>query len=161
MIYENFNSEDLMKLIAKNDSIEKIANTFDISEKKLNDILKNNNISNIHLEQIYRNLISILYYTNYKYPELNERKLKNLINLYIKNSTNSLSSQDYYMKKLRSLNWLTIDYRKCIIEKNIDLNYRLTNNYNILKDIDKIAYNNRQELAKDFQENKKFYIMKY
>lgn len=65
------------------------------------------------------------------------------------------------MKKLRSLNWLTIDYRKCIIEKNIDLNYRLTNNYNILKDIDKIAYNNRQELAKDFQENKKFYIMKY
>ena len=31
----------------------------------------------------------------------------------------------------------------------------------MLKDIDKIAYNNRQELTKDFQENKKFYIMKY
>lgn len=153
--FSDLNSEDLMKLIEKPFLISEIIEAFDITEKEFNNLRKKYNITNIYIEQIYRDLISILYYANYKYPHLQKAKLEKYITFFIKSCTKQIKKHLYYEKQLNNINWLYLNYPQIINEKNIDLDYRFNSNIYQLNNIDMLAKIQKEENKNNYIYNLK------
>lgn len=148
---EDLTSEDIMKLIDVPYIIEDITEAFNISKKEFDNIRKKYGIKNIYTESIYRDLVSILYYVNYKYPHFNKEKLKDFINLLLISITSSLPKGDYYKRELTKVDWLSFNYKDIIIEKNIDLNYRLNKKLlATLEYVDKLAWKDKEEQTQNY-----------
>lgn len=155
--FDELNSEDILKIMYYPHIISEICEVFNISESKFNQIRKKLNINNIFVSNTYRDIICLLYYANYKYPNLQKEKLNNFLNEYLSDRFISVANKQAYIKKLNSIDWFNLDLKRIIKENNIDLNYRFDNLKYEISAIKYLADREKEERLNDFiNANKNF-----
>lgn len=159
-------SEDIMKLLEKPYLIKEIEEAFNLTKDEFNKIRKKHKIESIVYETILRDLITILYFTYNRYPNIDNKTISEIIDLLI-NNIYGIAHSKTYQKRLCSMDLSNTNINKLIKEKNIDISYRRER-------CDKVIYNTREyiktikeqtknklynELLQN-KKNQKFYKMK-
>lgn len=118
-------SEDIVKLMTTPYIIEDIANAFNISVKEFNEIRKQKGVTNVILEDTVRNIEAILAYINDQNILISENIQKKIVNDFTKDFLISTPKKDFYIKKISEINFTREKILSDIVNKNIDVEYRI------------------------------------
>lgn len=146
-------SEDIVKLMTTPYIIEDIANAFNISVKEFNEIRKQKGVTNIILEDTVRNIEAILAYINDQNILISENIQKKIVNDFTKDFLTSTPKKDFYIKKISEINFTREKILSDIVNKNIDVEYRINKLSNTIPYIKK-----RIEILKKEEKN---YLLNY
>lgn len=131
--------EDIIKLMTKPYITREITNAFGISEKEFNKIRKQMGLNNLQLENIKRDIKTILHYVDSKNRYISQNVRKKLINILISIMVpDNLPRRNFYIKKL-----LETDFNRQIVYndfqfKEIDFDYRIEKFSSVIDHIEMI-----------------------
>lgn len=134
----DLSSEDIIKLITKPYLINEIAEAFGITEKELNDIKKKKGIKNVNLENIIRNIEVVLHYLDSKQLYFSDIIRKQIVESLIQAFIIVLPNKEFYKKKLYEIDFSRGKVIRDLYEKNIDIDYRLSNLSENIKTVEKL-----------------------
>ncbi len=155
--FDELNSEEILKIMSR-DIIDDICDAFNISKKEFEQTRKRMGIKNIYISNPYRDIICLLYYTNYKYPNLQKERFNKFLHEYLNDRFISVANKQSYIKRLNNIDWFSLDLKNIIKENNIDLNYRFNNLKYELSAINYLAKQEKEERLNDFiNASKDFY----
>ncbi len=173
---DDLSSEELMKLIEVPFSLNTIRNAFNLSEKEFHLVREKKEISNIHLESAIRNIDSILFYLDHtgKFGFITKRVRNQVLNILIQSQPKSRPHSQFYLKELFKIDFSKEGILTDIKKREIDVNYRLDANQELLQSIDStisllirqekdflLHHNQRklyQKLTTDVKRGKRFHI---
>lgn len=160
-------SEDIVKLMTTPYLIRDIADAFNISVKEFNEIRKQKGITNVILENTIRNIEAILAYIDDQNTFISENIKKKIINDFTKDYLIITPKKDFYIKTISEINFTREKILSDIVDKNIDVEYRIKKLDNVIPYIKeqieilkekekKYFYNyNEQKLYKKLKEEKR------
>lgn len=152
-------SEDIIKLITKPCLIKEIAKAFNISEEDFKKIKKQKGITNSSLENIIRNIETILHYIDFKNRYVSNNIRKKVVNILIPTFIIGIPRKEFYRKQLSQIDFSREKVLKDLADKEIDIDYRLIDLSDIIIYIDKMV-DNLLKQEKDFllnRNNKQLY----
>ena len=123
--------------MAKPHLISEIADALCISEKELYSIKKYKNIEDIILEDIIRDIDTILNYLDLKDKFISNSIRKIIADEIITSSISSIPKKEFYRKKLSKIDFSREKVLNDLNEKEIDYTYRLEKLASIIPLIDK------------------------
>lgn len=124
----NFNElsgEDIIKLMNKPYMTNEIADAFNITIYEFNKIKKNKGVENIYLENAIRNIDTVIYFIDEKGKYFSNTIIKKVANELIDIFTMNIPNREYYRKKLKEIDFNREKIRTDIMEKGIDVEYRI------------------------------------
>lgn len=131
-IYD-LSSEELIKLINKPYLIEEITKAFNITAKEFDNIRKQKEITNIHLEDTIRNIEVILDYIDYQNSYISNKIRKELVNELSELLLIGVPHKDKYIEKIKEIDFIREKVQKDLINKKIDKDYRINNLEKVIK----------------------------
>ena len=131
-IYD-LSSEELIKLINKPYLIEEITKAFNITAKEFDNIRKQKEITNIHLEDTIRNIEVILDYIDYQNSYISNKIRKELVNELSELLLIGVPHKDKYIEKIKEIDFTREKVQKDLINKKIDKDYRINNLEKVIK----------------------------
>lgn len=156
-IYE-LSSEDIIKLMTTYLAKE-IAQAFGITEKEFKSIRKQKGIPNIILENIIRDIETILNYIDSKDRYISNRIRNKIVDKLIQNFTGGLPKEEFYIRALCEINFTREKVINDLTKKNIDQEYRLNELSDILpiinRTVERLLKQEKIYLLED--NNKKLY----
>lgn len=118
-------SEDIVKLMTTPYLIRDIADAFNISVEEFNEIRKQKGVTNVILEDTIRNIEAILAYINDQNILISENIQKKIVNDFTKDYLIITPKKDFYIKKISEIDFTREKILSDIVNKNIDVEYRI------------------------------------
>ncbi len=146
-------SEDIVKLMTTPYIIEDIANAFNISVKEFNEIKKQKGVTNVILEDTIRNIEAILAYIDNQNIFISENIKKKIVDDFVKMFLINVPKKDFYIKKISEIDFTREKILSDIVNKNIDVEYRIKKLDNVISYI--------KEEIKILKEKEKNYFHNY
>lgn len=165
-IYE-LSSEDIIKLMEKPYLKKEISTAFGIEEKDFDTLKKQKGITNVILENTIRNIEIVLFYIYSKNEFINNKIKDKIVNKLITVFIESVPKKEFYIKNIYKIDFTRENVIKDLLDKKVDINYRLENLSDIIEYIDKMVdilvkqdkkylenFNNEQTEKQLYKENK-------
>lgn len=137
--YDNIfeiSSEDFMKLVEYPFTLSEIQESFNLSDEEFKRFRKEKGIENTHLETAIRNIDSIIYRidndSRYISKNIRKRVISSLINVH----SSVFPKHNFYLNELLKFDYSVNSVKERILNRKVDLNYRLRNLESILYNID-------------------------
>ena len=160
-------SEDIIKLMTTPYTVDEITSAFNISVEDFNEIRKKKGITNIILEDTIRNVEAILAYIDDQNILISKNIQKKIVNDFINDFLTGTPKKNFYIKKISEIDFNREKFLRDIVNKNIDVYYRINKLGNTISYIKKqiqilkkeeknylLNYND-QKLYKKLSEEKK------
>lgn len=146
---DELNSEDILKLMSFPYLEKEITKAFNITEKDFKDIKIRNGIKNSVLENIIRDIETILNYIDLKNIYVSNMIRSKIVKILIQSFTNNLPKKNFYINELTKTNFSREKIKNDLDSKKIDQEYRLNQLLDIIPDVGKTVEKLLKE-EKDF-----------
>ena len=139
---DELSKEDIIKLMTKPYPIKEIIKSFGITEKEFNELRKKKGITNVELENIIRNIETILHYFDSMNRYISQKVRKDFINVLISLLVpDGIPRKQFYIKKLSETNFSREKVLNDFMNNEIDFDYRIENLSSIIPYIEKLLEN--------------------
>ena len=134
--------EDIIKLMIKPYTIKEISTAFGINEKEFNMIKRKKGITNVKLQDIVRNIETILHYFDSTNRYISQKVRKEFVDILISLLVpDGITRKQFYIKKLSETNFSREKVLNDFMNKEIDFDYRIENLSSIISYIEKLLEN--------------------